>query len=318
MNADDVVHELALEATRESGPLAFLRSLQLQEVSLARVSLAPRWHLDPPPRPAILFHVAHLGTATVHHAGERTPLQPGDTAAVLSHVYEKLTDSDGETRPVDIPLTRRFRSCVASLDEVPPEDAANQVFCGAVYLEPCIYKALAAFFPAFVKIDGMDGAVHPLVSSLLDRILNELAHPMDGSDYFIGQLLETLLFFFAHRGRNGLPLWEMDARTLKAVQLIHESPETPWTVEQIAARVGMSRASFARHFQRTMDVTPIRYLEGIRIHRANILLRNTDLSIHEVAESVGYLSPQTFSRAFRRSVGLSPRAFRKRWRSEEH
>jgi AraC-like DNA-binding protein len=60
-----------------------------------------------------------------------------------------------------------------------------------------------------------------------------------------------------------------------------------------------------------MGESPARYLDGIRIRKAQELLIGTSRSVKEISLEVGYRDPLYFSRAFRRKVGLSPKAFRK-------
>ena len=72
----------------------------------------------------------------------------------------------------------------------------------------------------------------------------------------------------------------------------------------------MSRSVFAKRFSDTVEMSPIDYLSQWRMAVAQELLRTTDHGVSEIAERVGYGSDIAFSRAYKRSFGLTPSASR--------
>ncbi|HSB81583.1 MAG TPA: helix-turn-helix domain-containing protein, partial [Candidatus Methylomirabilis sp.] len=88
----------------------------------------------------------------------------------------------------------------------------------------------------------------------------------------------------------------------------------PLTTRDLARAAGMGLASFRQAFARRFDRTPRAYLEQCRMELAAGLLRDTDLSVKEVAIQVGFSDGNNFSTAFKRYHGLSPEAFRARCR----
>jgi AraC family transcriptional regulator len=81
-------------------------------------------------------------------------------------------------------------------------------------------------------------------------------------------------------------------------------------LEEIAAAAFLSPFHFARLFKKLTGASPHAYLATLRVARAQALLAETDLSISEVSERVGYSSPSHFTKAFRQATGLAPRAYR--------
>ena len=71
-------------------------------------------------------------------------------------------------------------------------------------------------------------------------------------------------------------------------------------MEDIARSIGMSSASFFRHFRRFAGVSPLQYLKALRLMKARALLSDTALSVSSVAEAVGYRSSSQFSSDYRR------------------
>ncbi len=79
----------------------------------------------------------------------------------------------------------------------------------------------------------------------------------------------------------------------------------------IAEYIGVNRSYLSNSFRRETGVSPQEYLMGIRIRRAQTLLRESGLMIAEIAQQVGYPDALAFSRIFRQRVGLSPSAYRR-------
>lgn len=91
-----------------------------------------------------------------------------------------------------------------------------------------------------------------------------------------------------------------------------------WPVRRLARVSCVSEAHFARSFKEAFGVPPHRYLLTRRIERATALLRDTDLSITEIAFQTGWGSLGTFGRTFRDVTGVSPSAMRARERDAAH
>jgi AraC-like DNA-binding protein len=94
------------------------------------------------------------------------------------------------------------------------------------------------------------------------------------------------------------------------LNLLHALPNRPWTVDELAKEVAMSRAALAKRFVELVGQSPIQYLAGWRMHLARDLLRESTLGIGEIAGRVGYDSEAAFNRAFHRHVGSPPAAWR--------
>jgi AraC-like DNA-binding protein len=92
---------------------------------------------------------------------------------------------------------------------------------------------------------------------------------------------------------------------------MHARWNEPWTVESLAAQVGLSRSGFAARFHELVGETPLRYLVHWRLMKAAAWLHETDDSLAEIAERVGYDSAPAFSKAFKQWRGIGPGAYRK-------
>jgi transcriptional regulator GlxA family with amidase domain len=99
-------------------------------------------------------------------------------------------------------------------------------------------------------------------------------------------------------------------RLLRAKDRMDAASHEAWPVKRLAEVSNVSQAHFARAFRRAFGVPPHRYLLSRRIEQAVTLLRDTELSIMEIAFATGWESLGTFGRTFRDITGRSPSAMR--------
>jgi transcriptional regulator GlxA family with amidase domain len=106
-------------------------------------------------------------------------------------------------------------------------------------------------------------------------------------------------------------------RLLRAKDRMDAASHEAWPVARLAEVSGVSEAHFARSFKRAFGIPPHRYLLTRRIGQATTLLRDTRLSITEIAFATGWESLGTFGRIFRDITGYSPGALRAALRAEQ-
>ena len=148
----------------------------------------------------------------------------------------------------------------------------------------------------------------------LERMRQELSDPQPGG-FLVAQQLAYLMLVQALRlhlaeGSRGGVGWLFalaDKQMSAAITSMHENPAHGWTIQNLAERVGMSRATFALKFKQTVGQSPIDYLTRWRMMLAGDKLANSSDPISVIAQSLGYESESAFSTAFRRVMGCSPR-----------
>jgi AraC-like DNA-binding protein len=92
---------------------------------------------------------------------------------------------------------------------------------------------------------------------------------------------------------------------------MHSKPAQPWTVDELASDVGLSRSALAERFTAIIGQPPMQYLTRWRLHLAADLLHSSRRSLAAIAADVGYESESAFSRAFKRQLGAAPAAWRR-------
>jgi AraC family transcriptional regulator len=84
------------------------------------------------------------------------------------------------------------------------------------------------------------------------------------------------------------------------------------TVGALARQARLSQDHYARCFQVSFGLSPVEWLLQRRLERAKAMLARSDDTVDQIAVTVGYRSGSQLARVFRRRVGVSPRAFRRR------
>jgi transcriptional regulator GlxA family with amidase domain len=97
-----------------------------------------------------------------------------------------------------------------------------------------------------------------------------------------------------------------------AIDYVEFNYSSEFKVSDLAEECHMSETHFRRVFQEKMNMTPIEYVNFVRVKKACDIIDRTDVSMEEVAEKVGFSTPSTFNRNFRRIMGTSPYQWKKR------
>ncbi|CAI6014642.1 AraC family transcriptional regulator [Cohnella sp. JJ-181] len=98
----------------------------------------------------------------------------------------------------------------------------------------------------------------------------------------------------------------------EALRLIHAGYASPISTAALAASAGVGERQFQRLFARYTGMTPLNYLQAVRINEACRLLRDTDMKVAAVAAAVGYQDLAHFTALFKRVAGLAPGGYRRR------
>ena len=142
------------------------------------------------------------------------------------------------------------------------------------------------------------GSRHALGLLYVESLTNTLCH----------QLIEHHADYerrIAHgRALTGTVLARIDA-------YLEAAAEEAVTLETLAGLANLSVFHFARLFKAAKGVSPYQYVLSWKIRRAQALLRAGDLPLADISDALGFASPASFSAAFKRAVGRSPREFQR-------
>jgi len=100
---------------------------------------------------------------------------------------------------------------------------------------------------------------------------------------------------------------------MQAAAYIRGNFSRPITLESIAEQLDCSAGHLSRLFKKQMHTSTIQFLSQVRIDRAADLLLQTDSTLQEIAEHVGYPDAHSLSRSFKKHKGMSPARFKQEW-----
>jgi transcriptional regulator GlxA family with amidase domain len=105
-------------------------------------------------------------------------------------------------------------------------------------------------------------------------------------------------------------LASQDPRIAKAEKWVRDNIARDFAIEELAEAVALAPRTFARRISATCGISPIRFVQRIRLETARLLLETTRLSVDEIARRVGYAEPSTLRRLIRRDTKHPPGHFR--------
>ncbi len=98
-------------------------------------------------------------------------------------------------------------------------------------------------------------------------------------------------------------------KLLQAAAFMEAHIEEEFDLDACAEHLSLSRRQIERLFNRYLNITPVRYMNDLRLARGRSLLAETDMKVTEVAVACGYASTSHFSKSFRKKYGTSPYRF---------
>jgi AraC family transcriptional activator of mtrCDE len=284
----------------------YLNLIDVRSLCWRLVEMRSSGNFRVPTSAGVMFYAVLEGKAEVSNgpSGSVT-LQSGDIVMVMSGeahtvccepgrataVLNTLHDLDNNDTPLEILLgDGRPRA---------------RVLCGNLEIRwPCGGAPVGT--PALLALNACDHPVHlaaaaqgPGASSVLTR-------------------MAALVFTLALRGHPELNRAFGETMVAdpvrRALDLIRVDPFQPWTVDTLASRVGMGRASFAARFTNETGKTPMGTVTEERMSCAARLIESTDLRISEISAQIGYRSAAAFGRRFASQFGVAPGRMRDRFR----
>jgi AraC-like DNA-binding protein len=247
---------------------------------------------------------------------ERHLMEEGDFY-LLTAGQPFCSASDHDVTPLDGPQTYRSIRCpdgVVRFDG-PGSTAPVSLASGRFEFGNDLAALLLGHLPPLIHLPAAELGAHSL-SHVLALLRAETDRDMPGSDVVKGSLATLVLVqaLRAYLATNTAPAGWLgalsDTRIGTALSMMHASPAERWTIDTLAAAVGMSRTAFAQRFRERVGVPPLEYLQAWRMSLAMTALSESNEPLVRIAERIGYLSDTAFNIAFKRSTGVSPGRYR--------
>jgi len=289
---------------------------QLGSKLICQSTLCDSWGLNFSTQKMSMLHFVMEGVCWVKES-ESSPairLMQGDIVFFTGNLWHSLS-SHPEIKTVpyktfDFQLNRSIQETKAC--------EVCQLFCASYKLEGDMAQPFFSLLPKFIHIKANEINENPQLDRLMQLILSENKSDSLGYSIVTSSLIDVLLVYIIRHWvkspKTDSYSWLtslQDPKLGHAIELMHKYPSKKWDVESLAETVFMSRSAFSKRFTESTGCSPAAYLARWRIDLAAKFLRETQLSIYNIANQVGYESETSFSKAFKKYRSNSPAQYRK-------
>ena len=281
--------------------------------AVAARELAPR--ILPEAEHLISYHILLSGSCWGGLAGERQVLmQPGDVIVFPQGDPHFMSSAEGtivdrtpySTSPARYPDTQFVG---------PAGDGETTFVCGFLGCDVRPFNPLLASLPPRLHMSGMAGG---WLSQFPQQVVTESQAGRVGSETMLTRMAELMFVEVVRRHveqlspqQTGWLAGLRDPIVGAALAQLHERPQHPWSLAELAGTIATSRTVLAERFSEMVGVPPMLYLTRWRLQLAAEQLQRGSAKVLAIAMQVGYESEAAFSRAFKRETGMSPAAWRK-------
>lgn len=305
-----------------------LLDMRLEGVEYGRCEMREPWALAFPAQRDARFHFVARGEAwlwTPHM--EWKHLRAGD-AVLLPRGSMHVLASAPDVPAIDIHALARQPvadnlyllgngSAAAAVSGAGAQAAPECVmFCGAMRFNLDPLHPLLAMMPEVMHAGALVSR-DPAVPVLLEAMEREAEADRIGSCGILARLADVLaasiIRAWVECGCRDSTGWIAAVRRPKlgkVIAAIHADPGRNWDVPSLAAIMGASRSRFAGSFTRIVGETPARYVAKVKMFQARRWIQREGMRVAVAAERLGYDSEASFSRAFKRIMGVPPSALR--------
>lgn len=301
-----------------------LTNLSMRGTLYFRTSFTKPWGVAVPDYENVArFHFAHRGSCLIRVGDDRNPIElaQGDLVIIphgSSHALYCGHAPEQTIMPLDSVLETSGYDGSGVLVYGGDEPASEtQLICGHFSFDPRARHILMDRLPPLIHIKNYGENAGRWMEATLRMIGEEAGGQKMGGDLIALKMSETILAQAIRSYIEGNDAFEnglgafADKNLGKTLDAFHKAPAKNWTVETLANTAGMSRTSFAVHFQKMMSMTPMEYVTKWRMEIAKKKLLSSEATLTDAAESAGYASDSAFTRAFKKETGMTPAEFRK-------
>ena len=301
-----------------------LQDLRLARASYGRSEFTAPWGVRIPYKEGVRFHFIVEGTCwMLTECQPPLSLEAGDVV-LLPHGTGHVSADDPRRDP--LPLAEVGPRLVGNSTYHLTTGGGGQralLVCCTIGFEGPTAHPLLEQLPYVLLVRKSDRQERSL-PMLLNLMRDEVESQRVGSATIMARLADIVMTqivrSWLENRSDDLSGWlaaVKDPQIGLALARIHRQPGDPWTVDALAAAVGLSRSLFADRFTELLGVSPARYLLQWRMRLAAVWLKNENMTVGEVAARLGYASDAAFSRAFKRFMGATPRVVRSSFTSSQ-
>jgi len=292
-----------------------METLRFRSTIFLRSRLAAPWGFSLEQESAPRFHISIDGRFFVGGGEDRTPVEVGEKEIVIFPSGRSHWIADRPGRSL-VPSAKAGQACELGSPLFQTGSITNLVMCGITRFDTDLSHPLLEALPSLIHLPTYDK--ESLIWRLVELIDAEAERRPSLRSPILDRLTEALFLQLLQElvdhgeGTIGFVAALRDRPLRRALELLHRELATPWTIDDLAKRVALSRATLVRRFRESVGVPPIEYLTRWRLLKAHQLARYSADSIDQIASRVGFSSAQTLTRAFKRFFGITPSSLRRR------
>ena len=152
---------------------------------------------------------------------------------------------------------------------------------------------------------------YPFLTGIADEIMDEMRQKGDFYTEAIQGLLSAFVFETARANKEGKDVAYSSTPgritpIAHSLTYVNEHFGEEIKVDTLAEECSMSETHFRRVFSEQMNMTPVEYINMVRIQRACEYMKKSDESMNSIAFRCGFITPSTFNRNFKKLIGVSP------------
>ena len=294
-----------------------LDRVRLKGTLLFHYEFGRPWSVALPRSPDAIFHYLSRGSASIAlEDGPMIQMAEGDFVLITRGEPHVLW-SGRRTKPVPLLDLDRRPAHLGVVRHGGKQEPFSTMICGYFSLSrPSPSNVLESLSPVLHLRPAAD---RDWLETILRRMVAEAALQRPGQLAVLSRMTEVLFVEVLRSWIKSLGPGEggwlgaiADRHIGKALQLIHEHPEHPWTLGALGRNVGLGRSAFAARFTTLVGQPVYRYLVARRMDEAAIMLESGDDTIARIATRVGYETTTAFSKAFKQHYSFSPGRYRAR------
>lgn len=259
------------------------------------------WAIDTSGTSYISFHIVSHGRCFLSVDQGKThceQLNAGDIVLFPRDCAHCLTSDESFSQPINTEASIDYSDGLAA--------NGTGLICGYFSHQHPLMEKVTHHLPEYVVVRAESATA---LAALVKVLLSESMEQSKGSELVMTKLSETILAVLLRDNlatETGVLAAMVHPKIGPTLELMHDKPEHKWTVEELAESRHMSRASFSDLFKQVTGQSPLEYLTQWRLSLAYRMLADENATTLSAALACGYDNESSFSKAFKRVLGVSP------------
>jgi AraC-like DNA-binding protein len=317
-----------------------LKTVRLTGATFFDVLASAPWVAESPPQEMILphilpgaghliaYHVVTEGRCFANIIGEEPiAIEAGEVIVFTKGDPHVLSSSPGmraDPRPPGALDAAHASQLPFLINYGGGGPATAKIVCGYLACDAKPFNPLLDNLPPVIRAGDPKGDDAGWLGQFIRLARIESAEKRAGGESVLAKLSELMFIEVVRRYLAVLPPEQAgwlaglrDPFVGKALSLMHARPAQNWTIEELGKDAGLSRSVLAERFADLVGMPPMQYLTNWRMQIAARHLSNGNTTMATIAAEIGYGSEAAFSRAFKKTVGVPPSAWRRRLAHDE-